>query len=85
MTPISLTSIFKVLNSYQTPVNVRRYKEMSIDTYKLLATAFPWCQVPDSIHRILGHGWERIQENGSHESGFYGLGMESEEGIEVNK
>ena len=58
---------------------------MSIDTYKLLATAFPWCQVPDSIHRILGHGWERIQENGSNESGFYGLGMESEEGIEVNK
>ena len=81
---LNLVSLVKVMNSYQTPVNVRRYKELSIETYKLLATAFPWCQVPDSIHRILGHSWERIQENGSEHSGFFGLGMESEEGIEVS-
>ena len=76
---INLCALVKALNSHRTKINVSRYKEMSMETYKLIATAFPWCVVPDSIHRILGHGWERIRDNDS-----MGLGQESEEGIEVS-
>merc|ERR1711884_833835 len=43
-----------------------------------MGTTFPWAQVPESLHRVLGHAWERIEDN----DGF-GLGSESEEGLEA--
>ena len=75
---INLCALVKVLNSHKTPINVARFKTMSMETYKMITTDFPWCQVPESLHRILGHGWERIKDNG-----HMGLGRESEEGIEA--
>ena len=75
---LNLCALVKVLNSHQTEINIGRFKEMSIQTYQLITTAFPWCQVPESLHRVLGHGWERIRDNENK-----GLGRESEEGLEV--
>ena len=66
---LNLSALVKVLNSHKTKVNVLRYKELSMETYKLIVTAFPWCHVPESIHRVLGHAWERIEGNDS-----FGLG-----------
>ena len=74
----NLCALVKVLNSYNTRIDVARYKEMSVDTYRLIRLHFSWAQVPESLHRVLGHAWERIQQHGS-----YGLGSESEEGLEV--
>ena len=39
---------------------------------------FPWAMISPSVHRILAHGWERVAMNGG-----YGLGSESEEGLEA--
>ena len=74
----NLCALVKVLNSYNTKVNVARYKEISVDTYRLIRLHFRWAQVPESLHRVLGHAWQRIEQNGC-----YGLGSESEEGLEV--
>ena len=74
----NLCALVKVLNSYHTKVDVAKYKEMSVDTYRLIRLHFRWAQVPESLHRVLGHAWQKIEQNHS-----YGLGSESEEGLEV--
>ena len=39
---------------------------------------FPWAIISPSVHRILAHSWELIQLNDC-----FGLGDESEEGLEA--
>ena len=43
---LNLCVLVKLLNSYKSKIDVVKYKELSISTYKLIRTTFPWAQVP---------------------------------------
>ena len=55
-----------------------KLKDLSTSVYLKIVETFPWCVISQSVHRILGHGWERVQMNHN-----MGLGDISEEGLEA--
>ena len=68
----------KVINSQKRRVNTVELREISQSVLLKIVESFPWAVISPSVHRILSHGWERIQLN----DGF-GLGNISEEGLEA--
>ena len=68
----------KVVNSQKRQVNVAKFREMTKLVYMNIVELFPWAVVSPSVHHILGHAWERIEQNDG-----YGLGNVSEEGLEA--
>ena len=69
---LGLCVAVNVINSQKRQVNVVKL------VYTNIVHLFPWAVVSPSVHRILGHAWERIEQNGG-----YGLGNVSEEGLEA--
>ena len=43
---LNLCVLVKLLNSYRTKIDVAKYKQLSMDTYKLIVVNFPWASVP---------------------------------------
>lgn len=72
----SLSIILRIINSTEL-VKVEVFKMFCIETYRFLIQNYSWVSVTPTIHKVLGHSWEVIEQNGS-----YGLGNLSEEGME---
>ena len=53
---LNLCVLVKLLNSYKSKINVVKYKELSISTYKLIRTTFPWAQVPGTQFNRKSYG-----------------------------
>ena len=75
---LGLCTLVKVVNSQKRQVNVDKVRQLGKQVYLQLVQTFPWVTVSPSVHRILAHSWEVIQLNDE-----YGLGGESEEGLEA--
>ena len=75
---IGLCAIIRVLNSQNRCINLPLYQNLCTSTYLRICETFPWAVISPSIHRVLAHSWEKIEMNG-----LYGLGSESEEGLEA--
>jgi hypothetical protein len=75
---LGLCSVVLVLNSQKREVDVLKLKDLSTSVYLKIVETFPCCVISQSVHRILGHGWERVQMNHN-----MGLGDISEEGLEA--
>jgi hypothetical protein len=73
---LGLCAVVLLLNSQKREVDVLKLKDLSTSVYLKIVETFPWCVVSQSVHRILGHGWERVQMNHC-----MGLGEISEEGF----
>ena len=75
---LGLCAVVKVLNSQKRKVNVEKLKALTQETYIMIIKTFPWAVISQSVHRVLAHSWEVMQENDG-----YGLGGLSEEGLEA--
>ena len=75
---LGLSAAVKVINSQKRKVNIDKLRELTKEVNLRIVNTFPWAVISPSVHRILAHSWERIQLN----DGF-GLGDESEEGLEA--
>ena len=75
---LGLCATVKVINSQKRSVNVEKLRELTLKVYLALVNGFPWAVVSPSVHRILAHSWEVVELNGG-----YGLGDQSEEGLEA--
>ena len=75
---LGLCASVKIINSQKRKVNIQRLREVAREVYSKIVVVFPWAVVSPSVHRILAHSWEVIQMNNG-----YGLGGESEEGLEA--
>ena len=75
---LQLCAIVLVINSQKRKIKGDSFRVLCTDTYLEIRKTFPWAIISKSLHRILGHSWERIQMNG-----MKGLGSESEEGLEA--
>ena len=64
-------------NSKQTKVNVDLYKRLSTKVNLRIVKDFPWAQIKESIHELMAHAGQLIEENDG-----YGLGNHAEHGIE---
>ena len=58
-------------------VNYSKFDKFCKETYLQVVIYFNWVHIPGSIHRLLSHSAERVHLNGN-----YGLGNQSEEGLE---
>ncbi len=70
--------ILRLISSKAEKIDIQAFKKLCSETYLHQVQAFPWATVPQSIHRILAHAAEAIQQNGG-----FGLGALSEEGLEA--
>jgi hypothetical protein len=78
---LGLCAVVKIINSQKRMVNIQLLGDLCKEVYILIVTTFPWAVVSPSVHRILAHSAERIESNRC-----FGLGDESEEGLEhLNK
>ena len=75
---LQLCAIVLIINSQKRKVQVEVFRQLCTDTYIEIRKSFPWAVISPSVHRILGHSWERIHMNRE-----FGLGNESEEGLEA--
>ena len=75
---IGLCAVVKIVNSQKRRVNTQKLQGLSSSVLLRIVEKFPWAMISPSVHRILAHGWERISMNGG-----FGLGAESEEGLEA--
>ena len=75
---LGLCATVKIINSQKRKVNVEKVRQLSKEVYMKLVISFPWAVISPSVHRILAHSWEVIEQN----NGF-GLGNQSEEGLEA--
>ena len=75
---LGICSLVKVMNSQKRRVNVDNVSRLGRQVYFLIVRRFPWAAISPSVHRILAHSWEVIQLNDC-----YGLGNQSEEGLEA--
>ena len=75
---LGLCAAVKVINSQTTKLNIDKMRLLTQDVNKKIVETFPWAVISPSVHRILGHAWEVIQQNDS-----FGLGGLGEEGLEA--
>jgi hypothetical protein len=75
---LQLCAVVLLLNSQKRKIQLDVFRALCTDTYLEIRKSFPWAIISPSIHRILGHSWERIEMNQ-----YFGLGNESEEGLEA--
>ena len=75
---LGLCTLVKVINSQRRKVDVDRVRALGQQVYLKLVQLFPWIVVSPSVHRILAHSWEVMLQNDC-----YGLGSQSEEGLEA--
>ena len=69
--------ILRVLSSKSVLISYSQFDKYCKDTNLQLVNHFNWVHIPGSIHRLLSHCAERIHLNSD-----YGLGNQSEEGLE---
>lgn len=74
----SLSTILRAMSSGE-KINLRKYKDLTRDTYSLLIEKLPWVSITPTIHKILAHSLELIELNNNE-----GLKSWSEEGLEAN-
>ena len=67
-------------------INITAYKNICTNLYLLFLQCFPssdhstsWINITPSVHKLLGHSWEMIENNGDH-----GLRCLDEAGFEAN-
>ena len=75
---LGLCTAVKVINSQKRKVNIEKLRDLTKDVNLKIVEHFPWAIISPSVHRILGHAWERIQYNDG-----YGLGNVSKEALEA--
>ena len=66
---LMLCAVVRVGNSQRSLIDVEVYKEVATECYLKIVEAFPWAQVPESIHQVLAHVADLVEDNGG-----YGLG-----------
>ena len=54
------------------------FREYCLETYVFILETWSWCQVSESVHRLLAHSWEMIVLNNN-----FALLSESEQGSEA--
>ena len=72
-----LCALTLVANSQRHEVDVDYFRMISINCYLELVETFKWIQIPETIHQLLAHMPELIENNDN-----IGLGGWSEEGLE---
>ena len=78
---LMLCAIVRVGNSQRSLIDFEFYREVATECYLKIVEDFPWAQVPESIHQVLAHLPDLVDDNGG-----YGLGNGSDEALErVNK
>ena len=76
---IGLSAAVKVINSQKRKINVEKLRNLTTSVYRNIVDTFPLAVISHSVHRILARSWEVISMNDS----AFGLGDESEEGLEA--
>ena len=74
---LMLCAIVRVGNSQKSLIDVEVYKEVATECYLKIVEDFPWVQVPESIHQVLAHVADLVEDNGG-----CGLGNGSDEACE---
>jgi hypothetical protein len=74
---LHLCAVVRVINSQHRTINLTRFREVGTMAYLKMVEVFPWAVISPTLHRIMGHAWERIEANECK-----GLGSESEEVLE---
>ncbi len=59
-------------------INIISFKDLATEVSLRILVAFPEAIISPSLHRLLAHGWKRIEANKN-----FGLGSSSEEGLEA--
>lgn len=75
---LGLCAITRVISSQHQKIDTDKYRKFSTELSLRIVTAFPWAVISPSLHRVLAHGWERIEMHKG-----LGLGGISEEGLEA--
>ena len=70
-----LCAIIRTMNSSGRRINVEKYDKLCKDVNVAIVEMFPWAKISESMHRVLAHSAELIEDNGN-----FGLGGQSEEG-----
>ena len=76
---LKLCTVIRLINSQRRRIDFEAFKDLCRDTCLHIVQSFPWAVMSTSVHRVLAHGPELVQEND-----LLGLGGQSEEGLETN-
>jgi hypothetical protein len=71
-----LSVIFRVMSSTR-KVDWMRLQVLCTQIYVFILTVFPWVNISQSLHEVLGHSFQLIEQNGG-----FGLGQLIEQGSE---
>jgi hypothetical protein len=74
---LHLCAVVRVINSQHRTIDMTRFREVGTMAYLMMVEVFPWAVISPTLHRIMGHAWQRIEANECK-----GLGSESEEVLE---
>ena len=74
---LMLCALVRAANSQRSRIDVNVYNEVATTCYLQIVRDFEWAYVSESIHQVLAHAGDLIEENGG-----LGLGDGSEEGGE---
>ena len=75
-----LCAIIRTMNSSGRKIDVKKYDKLCKDVNVEIIKMFPWAKISESMHRVLAHSAELIEDNGN-----FGLGGQSEEGATGNQ
>ena len=74
---LQLCAVTIVMRSQRSEIEVDLYKEICTDVYLKIVEEFNWAQIPQSIHQVLAHAGQLMEENGD-----MGLGWKEESRVE---
>ena len=74
---LQLCAVTIVMRSQRSEIEVDLYKEICTDVYLKIVEEFNWAQIPQSIHQVLAHAGQLMEENGD-----MGLGWKKESRVE---
>ena len=72
-----LCAVTIVMRSQRSEIEVELYKQVCTDAYLKIVDEFNWAQIPQSIHQVLAHAGQLMEENGD-----MGLGWKEESRVE---
>ena len=76
---LQMCALSIVTRSQRTEVNVEAYKEVATDCYLTIVDEFPWAQISQTIHQLLSHAGQLMEEGNKN----LGLGWMEESGVEA--
>ena len=73
-----LSVILRIFNSDER-IDIEKFTTLCLDTYELIIESFPWASITPTLHKILAHSAQLIDEY----NGGRGMKSFSEEGLEA--